>query len=177
MKFEINKIKNVLSIWKINKRWKLIACRIIDKGYDADKLHTVLDDCMIDKIVKTSPANTYKHYQVGKVVQIRRNASIDNTDLVLLRLPNGILIPFSSCAFFKLDNNDNEVFEKLYERIYMYSPELEHSQRWFTYLEDGNINKYIGSVVNYKENTAKELLNNISIITQNLQNKFITNFY
>lgn len=172
MKIKIEKISNILTIWKMRKKWKLLATRIIDKGYDADKLITVLDSTMIDKIVKTSPAKTFKHHQVGKVVQIRRNASIDKTDLVLLRLPNGKLVQFVNCVFFTLDEHDNTAIEKLYEY-----QELHQIERCFTYLENGIERKYTGAIINDKENTAKELLNDVSIIAQNLQNKFITNFY
>lgn len=173
---KIKHYKKILDNRKFSKEWKSTAIRIIHKGYDADKLQIILDDSMIDKIVKTSPSATYKHYQIGKVVQIRRNAAFDKSDLVLLRLPNGLLIPFSYCAFFTLDDNDNEIFENLYQELYKDSQELNHSQRWFTYIEDGNVRKYVGSIVYCEENKAKDLLKDASLITQRLQNKIYENY-
>lgn len=167
--------KKILNNWHFRKEWKSLATKIVNKGYDADKLHIVLDDSMIDKIVKTSPANTFKYYQIGKVVQIRRNATFDKSDLVLLRLPNGLLVPFSNCVFFTLEDKDNERFEIFYQHLYKDSPELNHTQRWFTYAEDGNIKRYVGSIVLCEGNKAKELLNNVSLITQSLQNKIYAN--
>lgn len=75
-------------------------------------------------------------------------------------------------VFFTLDEHDNNAIEKLYEYR-----ELDQIERCFTYLENGIERKYTGAIINDKENIAKELLNDVSIIAQNLQNKFITNFY
>lgn len=175
MKKKISLYKKILNNFNYRKEWKSAAITVINKGYDADKLLMHLEDSMIDKIVKTSPSNTFKYYQIGKVVQIRRNASFDKSDLVLLRLPNGLLIPFSSCVFFTLDEKDNEIFENFYKYLYKNSQELDHTQRWFTYNEDGNVKRYVGSIIHSNMNKAKELLNDVSLITYDLQNRIFAN--
>jgi hypothetical protein len=171
---KINILKDILDIWKANKNlsfrreWKTLTRKVINKGYDADKLQIILSSEMIDKIVKTSPSKTYKHYQIGKIVQIRRNAGINGTDLVLLRIPNGLLIPFSNCAFFTLDEKDNDHFETFYNELYKNIPELNHEERCFTYADDGNKKNYLGSIIEYDEPKTRELLNAVAILTQNL---------
>lgn len=158
-----------------NTEWKKNCERVISKGYDSKQMHIILEENMIDTIIKTSPARTPKHYQIGKIVQIRRGAGIDRTDLVLLRLPDGQLISYSDCAFFSLDESDNLVFEKYFTELYRKNPELNHNERWFTYEEDYQQKIFKGSIIKHEvvDDAAKDLLRDISIITKDLHEKLV----
>lgn len=135
--------------------WKTLVRRIINKGFDADKLHIVINNDLLGRIIKTTPIKRINLFQVGKIVQINKGFGINNTDQIIIELPNGQLISHSNCAYFLLDSQDEVEFIEFYKNL------------------EKNVNVYCTRKIINNEDIAKLMLTKVKDNISNLYNKKI----